>query len=453
MGPVQTQVEELPENRVRLQVEVPSNDVKHAIEHAASDLGESLRIPGFRKGKVPMQVLLARVGRDRLYAEAVESHIGGWFRNAAARTRIRPVASPEYGYELPASEQESFRFTATVAVQPTPEVADWTVLEVPAQDATVPDELIEHELRALQESAAELAPVEDRAAREGDTVVVDLLDGAGEGQRDLVVEVGAGRLVPSIDQALAGMGAGESKDIALPRDDGDAQTVTATVKEIKEKVLPPMDDELARSMSEYESLAELRGDIESVLRAQLEEEVESAFRSAAVDRLAEESGVDASGPLVDARTAELAQGFLSSLEARGIGVETYFRVTGETPEQLQERLREEARRSVARELVLEAVAEKLGLEVSDEELRSFIREQAELAEEDPDATVERIWASGRLEQLREDIRLRKALDRVAAETKRIPADLARAREKLWTPEQEKRPADTKLWTPGSKEPA
>src|SRR5712691_1294783 len=131
MGRVETQVEELADNRVRLSVEVPSADVKHAVEHAASDLAGSLRIPGFRKGKVPMPVLLARVGRERLYTEAVESHIGSWFRNAASRSRIHPVAQPEYGYDLPASDDEPFHFTATVPIQPKPELPDWKELEVP----------------------------------------------------------------------------------------------------------------------------------------------------------------------------------------------------------------------------------------------------------------------------------------------------------------------------------
>src|SRR5918912_4544479 len=103
MARMETQVEELADNRVRLQVEVDPGDVRHAVEHAASDLAETMKIPGFRKGRVPMQVLVARVGRDRLYAEAVESHIGGWFRAAAVASRIRPIDTPEYGYELPDS--------------------------------------------------------------------------------------------------------------------------------------------------------------------------------------------------------------------------------------------------------------------------------------------------------------------------------------------------------------
>src|SRR5438045_5582778 len=145
-----TQVEELPDNRVRLRVDVPPADLQHAVEHATSDLARSVKVPGFRKGKVPTQVLEARIGRERIVSEAVESHIGGWFWNAAASTRIRPVAQPEYDYDLPASGDDDFQFRATVAVQPKPEIADWTQLEVPRIETEVPQELVEQELEALR---------------------------------------------------------------------------------------------------------------------------------------------------------------------------------------------------------------------------------------------------------------------------------------------------------------
>src|SRR5438046_4072363 len=112
MARMETQVEELADNRVRLQVEVEPGDVRHAVEHAASDLAESLKIPGFRKGKVPFPVLVARVGKDRVYAEAVESHIGGWYRAALAGSRIRPASAPEYDYAVPDSPDTPFSFTA-----------------------------------------------------------------------------------------------------------------------------------------------------------------------------------------------------------------------------------------------------------------------------------------------------------------------------------------------------
>src|SRR5919199_1920243 len=354
MARMETQVEELPDNRVRLQIEVEPGDVRHAVEHAASDLAETMKIPGFRKGKVPMPVLVARVGRDRLYAEAVESHIGGWFRAAAARSRIRPVDQPEFGYDPPSSADESFRFTATVAVQPKPDLPDWRELEVPYAEPEVPAELVERELDALRSSVAELVPVEDRPAVEGDTLVVDLVGASGEAQRDYVVELGQGRLLDELEAGLVGMPVGETKTIEAELADGSTTSIEATVKEIKEKALPPLDDELARSTSEFETLAELRADVESRLREHLELEAEAAFRQDVVRVLAAAAKVEASSPLVEARTRALLQGLALSLERRGVSLDTYLQVTGGSPGELVERLPVQAAESAAGELVLEA---------------------------------------------------------------------------------------------------
>jgi trigger factor len=444
---METQVEELADNRVRLQVEVPSADLRHAVEHAASDLASTMKIPGFRKGHVPMPVLVARVGRERLYAEAVESHIGGWFRTAAARSRIHPVEQPEFGYDPPASADESFSFTATVAVQPRPELPDWRELEVPYEEPQVPDELVERELDALRSSIAELVPIDDRPVVEGDTIVVDLVGAGGEAHRDYVVELGQGRLLDELEAGLVGMSIGETKTVEAELADGSTTSIEATVKEIKEKVLPALDDDLARSTSEFETLEELRSDIEARLGAQLELEAESALRQEVVRALASAAKVEASGPLVEARTRSLLQGLAASLERRGISLDTYVQVTGGSADDLVERLRAEARDSVAGELVLEAAAEALGVEVSEEELEAEVRERYE----NPDDAIRRLRETGRWEQERESLRLARALDRVASEVKRIPADLAAARDKLWTPEQERAPAETTLWTPASKE--
>ena len=448
---MEARVEELADNRVRLTVDVPGAHVQHAVEHAASDLAGSVKIPGFRQGKVPMPVLLARVGKDRLHSEAVESHIGGWFMSAAARSRIRPVEQPQYEYQLPESADDDWRFTATVSVQPKPEPADWTQLEVPAPDPDVPEDLVEHELEVLRSSVAELAPVEDRPAVAGDTVVLDLVVEGQEPQRDYVVDLGTGRLVPELEQALVGMRPGETREVRFERAEESTGTVELTLNELKERVLPPLDDEFARAASEFDTLDELRSEIESRLREQLEEEIEGAVRAAAVDRLVEASGVEAGGPLVDARARTLLNNLARSLAARGLSLETYVAVSGTSAEQLSAQIRGEAAQSVARELVLDAVAEKIGIEVPDGEVEALVREEAQAAGDDPDALIESLKAHGTFEDLREDIRLRAALDRVAAEVKRIPVELAEARDSIWTPEKEKREASTKLWTPGTKE--
>ncbi len=452
---METRVEELGADKVRLSVDVPSADVRHAVEHAVSDLAASLKIPGFRKGKVPLPVLVARVGKDRVYAEAVESHIGGWYRAALAGSHIRPASSPEYDYQLPETPETPFSFTATVDVQPKVEVADWTTLEVPVVSAEVPAELVDHELDVLRDAVAELAPVDGRPAREGDVVVVDLISESGDSRRDVVVELGGGRLVDELERGLVGLSPGETREIEFEvGEEAATQKVSATLNEVKEKVLPPLDDELARTASEFDTLAELRADIESRLREQLEAEIETEFRAAAVDVLVEASQITPAEGLVQARANVLLANLVQSLEQRGVSVEAYLAVSGQTPEQVQQRVSAEAERSLARELALEAAADKLALHVSDEELSQFVREQAsegEDSEEDVEAFVEQVLADGRAEQFREDIRLRNALDRIVSEVTRIPADLARAREKLWTPGQEKPAGATKLWTPGQEE--
>src|SRR5919204_5633401 len=280
MGRVEAQVEELADNRVRLTVEVPQADLKHAVEHATSDLA------------------------------------------------------------------------ATVSVQPKPEPADWSKLEVPYAEPEVPSEVVDQELEELRASVAELAPVEGRAARTGDVAVIDVLDASGEGQRDLVVELGSGRLLEEIERALIGASPGETKTLEVELADGSKSSADVTLSELKEKVLPPLDDELARAASEFDTLAELRADIERRIREVLEEEAATQFRAAAVDELVRASKVEPGGPLVEARTRELLNALGRSLERRGVTAESYLQLSGQTGGQLVERLGAEAQLSVARELVL-----------------------------------------------------------------------------------------------------
>jgi trigger factor len=442
------QVEELPDNKVRLTVDVPSADVHHAVEHAASDLAESVKIPGFRKGKVPLPVLVSRIGKERLYSEAIESHIAGWYGNAVARARIRPAEHPELDYELPASDDQDWRFTATVSVLPKPSVADWTKLQVPYAEAEVPEDYVDHELNVLRSTVAELSPVEDRPAQQGDTVVIDLVAGDG-GQRDYVVELGSGRLLPELEDQLAGMTAAETKELELDRPGEDPAPVQVTMKEIKEKVLPPADDDLARSASEFDTLDELRIDIGQRIREQLEAETDEAFRRATLDRLVEASNVQVEGPVVDARTRTLLRELDGVLRRSGGSLDAYLQLSGESAEALVARLREQAAASVAGEMLLEAAADQLGIAVTDEEVDASFRDRFDEA----DDVIAQAREAGVYESEREAMRLARVLDRITAEVEKVPPEQAAAREAIWTPDKEKPKTETKLWTPGSKEPA
>jgi trigger factor len=447
-----TTLEEIGENRVRLTVEVSPDQVQHAVEHAVSDLSQSVKLPGFRKGRIPMQVLVSRLGKERIYAEAVDSHIGGWFWNAAAQNRVRAVTDPQFEFQLPSTADAAWSFAATVDVQPLPEIVDWTTLEVPRIEAEVPQETVDAEIEELRESVAELAPAEGRPAREGDTVVIDLVDAEGEAQRDTVVELGADRLASELEAAIIGTSPGEAKQVSYTLPDGSTASIEIAVKEVQEKVLPDLDDDLARAASEFDTLADLRGSIEGTLREQLDAEVGAAYRAAAVDELVRASKVQPAAPLVTSRATDLLTAFARSLERRGMSIEGYLQVTGGTAEQLQRQMVLEAAVSIARELALEALAERAGIEVSDDDVRAYLREEAESAGEAADELIEDVWTHGQQESIRDDLRLRAALDRLAADVKPIAPDLAQARDKLWTPDKEKAETDTKLWTPGHPAP-
>ena len=263
-----------------------------------------------------MPLLVQRVGRDRLYAEAVESHIGGWFWNAAARARVNPVAQPEYEYDLPTSRPRGLDASRRPSqVQPKPEPADWTTLEVPKHEVEVPEEAVQAELETLQRTVAELVPVEGRPAQEGDTVVVDL---------DRRRRLGPARLRRRARLRTPRRGDRERHPRARrrrePRDRVRARRRTAAARrrspssELKERVLPPLDDELARggvaSSTRSRSCAPTS---KARLRAQIEDEIEGLFRAAAVDELVRASNFIAAGPLVEARTRELLTGLARSL--------------------------------------------------------------------------------------------------------------------------------------------
>jgi trigger factor len=352
---------------------------------------------------------------------------------------------------LPDSGEADWTFSATIAVTPRPQLPDWTTLEVPYQEPQVPASALEEALEMVQATVGELTDVDGRAAQAGDTLVVDLVQTDGEAaERDYVVDLGRGRLLDEIEDALIGMSAGEERKVVYELGDGTKRTIAATLKEIKERVLPPLDDELAKVASEFGTIDQLRDDLEQKIRAQLVVEADAQFRRAVAGKLVEAARVNATGPLVDSRASELLRGLARSLEERGIDAGAYLQLTGTSPQQLQERMRAEASRAVGQELVLETVADQLGIEVTDTEVREILEQQGE-----SDEAVD--WAlqtPETLERIKEDLRLRRALDRVAAEVQRIEPELAEAREKLWTPEQEaeQEAAATggkTLWTPGS----
>jgi trigger factor len=359
-----------------------------------------------------------------------------------------------------------------VGVRPQATLGEYKGLEVGRREPEVPDEALDRELDGLREQLARLesAP-EDHAAQDGDFVVVDMVgtvDGEpveGGEARDELIEVGAGRLADELEAALRGRKAGESTvaEVRFPEEHRSEQlrgrTVSfeVTVKEVKHKELPELDDDFAADAAGFDSLAELRADVRQKLEEAEQSAIEDEFRRAVVDAAAAEARVDVPPTLVEARARELWEQMAHALGHQGISKEAYLQISGKTEEQLIEDAKPDAELALRREAVLSAVAEAEGIEPSEEELLAAVTQSAEREGVAPEKLLDRLRQRNRLEPLRKDLAARKAVDLLVEHATAIPVEQAKARDKLWTPEKEAAEAGTegaaapagKLWTPGS----
>ncbi len=471
--PLTAEVTTLEENKVRLDVAVPEDEVRKGMDRAIRQLGREVRVPGFRPGKAPAEVIVQRVGRDAVVQEMLKGSLGGWYSAAVAETGVQPIDDPDLDLES-VPEEGDLTFQATVQVRPTATLGEYTGLEVGRADAEVPEGALEAELNALREKASRLVPVE-RPSAAGDFVVIDF-DGAIDGtpmrqaaQRDYVVELGGGRLLPEFDSRLTGLSAGETVSFPLTYDEGDGRpelagkTVdyTATVKLVQAKELPELSDDLALEVSEFDTLDELRADLERRLEEAAASQVDELFRRMAIDAVTDQATVEVPSVMVDRRIGTILQQTAQQLP-EGVSFEDYVAATGRPIEQIIEELRPDAEAALRRELVVEAVAEAEAIEVSDEEMEEQVRSDAEATGRAAERLLHELRDHGGWDALRQDMRLKKAVDLIIERTVAIPMAQAEAREKLWTPEDEAKsesgivtpgtagkdaPAG-KLWTPG-----
>jgi len=461
---MRTSVKELPDSRARVEVDIDAADIGRRVERTAQGLGRELKIPGFRKGKVPAEVVIQRVGREAVMEETLREALPEWYERALLESGITPVGDPKLDVAGLPGEGEGLSFSIEVAVRPTAKLGGYEGLEVGRVEPEVPAEAVDTELERLRESFASLRPVE-RAASEGDFLLVDYR-GEIEGEpfeggeaRDFLLELGTEGLLDGFNEALTGAEAGDEHDVEVRFPDeyrpeplaGREATFKVNVKEVREKQLPELDDDFAAQASELDSLAELRDDIEAKIREALERRADDEFRQAAVDAAVAEAAVDVPDDVVAARAAEMWARVERSLQARGISPESYLRMQNRSRDDLIAEARPEAEQALKREAVLAAIADQEGIEVADDELVDALRHAAEHEGVEPEKLLERLRSSGRDALLREELRLSKAADVVASSAKPIPKQRAEAREKLWTPEKEKAPEGS-LWTPGDESP-
>jgi trigger factor len=458
---VKTTVTDLPESRVRVSAEVPPEEVERRVQQAARELGRQLRIPGFRKGKVPPPVVIRRLGREAVVDEAVHSALPRWYQEAIDGAGIAPVGDPELKLEDHPSEGEPFAFSIEIGVRPQARLGEYKGLEVGRRDPQADPEQVEQELEGLRERLATLETV-DRPAESGDYAVIDYV-GQADGEplegaegRDQLLELGTGRLLPGFDEQLTGASAGDQRavEVTFPDDHpehlrGRTATFEVTVKEVRSKRLPELDDDFASEAAGFDTLDELREDIAARLKEADERAVEADFERAAVDAAVERAQVEVPEKLIHSRAHELVADTLHALEHQGISKEAYLRIAGSDEETMAREAEPEAAAALKREAVLAAVVDAEGIHPSDEEVLEELRPLAERDGRKPEKLLEDLRRRGRLESVRDELASRQAVALLVREAKPIPQEQARAREKLWTPDKESSEGSGQLWTPGS----
>ncbi len=453
-SPLTTTVTELPESRVRVQVHVPPEELEQRVERKARELGSKLKLPGFRRGKVPAPLVIQRVGREAVLEEAVRDTLSQWYVDALESTGIVPVGDPDVDLgELP-PRGESLEFSFEIGVLPRATLGEYRGLEVGRAEPAVEEEQLQRELDGLRERLARLETV-GRAAAEGDFVVIDYTGtlvtesgdqepfAGGEG-RDQLVELGSGSLIEGFERELIGASAGESRTLKLTfpadyeREDlaGRDVTFAVTVKEVKRKQLPEVDDDLAIDTG-FDTLADLREDIGGRLLAAEERRIEEEFRVAALDAAVEHAQVQVPAALIEARAREMWERVLHTLSHRGITRESYLQLTGRDEQEILAENAPAAERALRREAVLTAVVATEGIEPSEEELLEALRPAAEREQLTSEEVLRRLRDAGRLEEIREDLAARKAIELIASAAVPIAIEQVRAREQLWTPEKER----------------
>ena len=400
---MQPTVSELPGSRVSVEVEVPAADVDRAISRAARGLAREMRMPGFRKGKAPPSLVIQRVGFAAVLEEAIREALPEWYERALLGSGIAPVGDPSVEVvSTPEAEGEPLAFKFEIGVRPKAELGEYKGLEVGKAEPEPPAEIVDREVERIREGFAKLEPV-DRAAAEGDVLLVDfegLLDGkAFEGGKasDYLLELGGGQLIEGFEEQLAGAGGGETRKVEVTFPDdyqaeqlaGEDAVFTVEVKEVREKVLPELDDDFASEASEFDTLEELRGRHRQAPRRG----GRPAGRAGLPRRRGRRRG--RRGQARPARRARhrprhraLGAGRTPARRGAACSPDAYLQMQGKTREEMIEESKPEAEAELKREAVLAAIADAEEIEVSEEEMVEALAHSAEHERTTPEKLLE-----------------------------------------------------------------
>lgn len=423
------QVEKLEKNMAKLTVEVPAEKFIEAIGHAYKKNKNRFNVPGFRKGKVPQAMIEKMYGPEVFYEDAANEAIGQSYDAAAKESGLDIVSRPEIDL-VQIEKGKDFIYTATVAVKPEVTLGQYKGVEVEKASAEVTDEDVEKELKKVQEQNSRLVTVDDRAVQDGDQVVIDF-DGYVDGEQfdggkseDYPLTIGSHTFIDTFEEQLIGKNAGEECEVnvTFPTEyhaaelAGKPAVFKVTVKEIKYKELPELNDEFAGEVSEFETLEEYKADVRAKLAEAKEKQAATENENRVVEAVVKNATMEIPEPMIDSQLDNMVNEYARNMQSHGISLDQYMQYTGMTIDKIKEQMRPQAVKRIETRLVLEAVAKAENIQVSDEKVDEEIGKMAAAYKMEPEK-LKGYMGEAEIASMKEDLAVQEAVDFLVAEAK------------------------------------
>ncbi len=427
------QVEKLEKNMAKLTIEAGADELEKAIEKAYQKQKNKISIPGFRKGKVPRQMVEKMYGKEVFYEDAANELIPDAYDKALDECEEDIVSSPKIEV-VQIEAGKPFIFTATVALKPEVKLGKYKGVKVDKMDTEVTDEEINEEINKERENNARTIAVEDRPVKDGDMTKLDFegfVDGeafeGGKGE-DYPLTIGSGAFIPGFEEQLVGAEVGKEVEVKVtfPEDyqaenlQGKEAVFKCTVKEIKEKELPELDDEFASEVSEFETMAEYREDVKNTLAKKKEKDAKNAKEEAAIKAVVEESEMDIPEPMLESQQRQMVDEFAQRITMQGLSMEQYFQFTGTNYQKMVEQVKPQALERIKSRLVLEAVVKAENIEVTEDDYEKELETMAEVYQMEV-AKVKDLMGEREKKNIMQDLAVRKAAEFITDHAKESKA--------------------------------
>ena len=419
------QVEKLEKNMAKLTIEVSAEDLDKAMEKAYQKQKSRISLPGFRKGKAPRKMIESMYGKGVFMEDAVNSLVPQEYTKALGECDLEIVSQPEINVTQ-MEPGKALIFTADVAVKPEVTLGDYKGVEVPKSEIAVTDEEVDAEVKKEQDKNARTVAVVDRAAANGDITTIDFegfVDGVafdgGKGS-DYALTLGSGTFIPGFEDQLVGANTGDHVEVKVTFPEeyqakelaGKEAVFQCDVKKIETKEVPELDDEFAKDVSEFDTLAEYKEDVKKNLTEKKEKEARTAKENAAVDKAIENAQMDIPDLMIQTQCRQMMDDFARRMQQQGLSMDQYFQFTGQSMDKMMEDMKPQALKRIQTRLVLEKIAETENTQPSEEEITEEIQKMADAYKMEADKIREAIGEDG-IEQLKKDLSVQKAVTLIA----------------------------------------